>query len=120
MVNECFQGNVLEELLTLLKLEAIEAHWQLLSSKWEPETAETLHHLVHSLAGSGGSFGFGQLGTLAREIEIELKGLLKGQQAPDQQQQQGLKEKVTHLTKSLPLHTQQPPIHSPNIRVFKR
>lgn len=99
------------------KLRDIEAHWQSLCNHWEPETAETLHRLVHSLAGSGGSFGFDQLGILAREIEIELKGLLKGQQAPDQLQQQGLTKKLTDLPKTTTPSPQLQPIRSPGINL---
>jgi diguanylate cyclase (GGDEF)-like protein len=95
------------------KLEAIEAHWQSLHSSWELETAKLLHRLVHSLAGSGGSFGFQQLGGQAREIEIELKGWLKAQQPPDKQQMEGLAKRLADLPQAVSTTPQQPPVPTP-------
>lgn len=43
-----------------------------------------LHRLSHSLAGSGGTFGFPQLGAQARQIEQELLRLLQRDQPPSE------------------------------------
>ena len=37
-----------------------------------------LHELLHGVAGSAGTFGFGTLGTEARRIEQMLRGLMAG------------------------------------------
>jgi HPt (histidine-containing phosphotransfer) domain-containing protein len=79
------------------KLDTVTTHWQSLCDDWHWETADLLHHAIHSLAGSGGSFGFSQLGKQAREIEIELKGWIKEQQIPDHDQQQGIGQKIAAL-----------------------
>ncbi len=42
-----------------------------------------LHRMVHSLAGSGGSFGYAQLGAQAREVEIKLKTLISTENIPE-------------------------------------
>ncbi|MBD2018887.1 Hpt domain-containing protein, partial [Leptolyngbya sp. FACHB-36] len=40
------------------KLHAIEAGWNQLSPVWSGETSRTLHHLLHTLAGSSATYGF--------------------------------------------------------------
>ena len=40
------------------------------------EHVETLHRLLHTMAGSAGTFGFDALGLRAREFEQEVKGWL--------------------------------------------
>ena len=56
------------------KLQEIETRWQTLNAgEWDPASAEVLHRLTHSLAGSGSTFGFPKLGEIARSIEQLLK-----------------------------------------------
>lgn len=42
---------------------------------WGADRLQEQHRLVHSLAGSGATFGFQDLSTHARALEIELKAL---------------------------------------------
>ncbi len=42
----------------------------------QQEHVETLHRLLHTMAGSAGTFGYDALGLRAREFEQEVKGWL--------------------------------------------
>ncbi|MCJ2542908.1 diguanylate cyclase [Thermostichus vulcanus] len=56
----------------------IEQSWdRLVKDDWNLETLRTLHRMVHSLAGSGATFGFTYLGTIARTLEILLTSILE-------------------------------------------
>lgn len=58
------------------KLKQIEQAWQQLpTDRWDEEGFETLHRMVHSLTGSGKTFGFGALSDVARNLEEQLKQL---------------------------------------------
>jgi len=64
------------------KIAAINANRKKLDRQWDWNLAALLHQMVHSLAGSGGSFGYAQLGTQAREIEVELKAIIDTKAIP--------------------------------------
>ncbi len=64
------------------KIAAINAHRKSLDEQWDWNVVNVLHQMVHSLAGSGGSFGYAQLGGQAREIEIELKAIINAKSRP--------------------------------------
>ncbi|MEN9222877.1 MAG: response regulator, partial [Thermostichus sp. BF3_bins_97] len=56
----------------------IEQSWdRLVRDDWNLETLRALHRMVHSLAGSGATFGFAYLGTIARTLEILLTSILE-------------------------------------------
>ena len=55
------------------KLDEIVACWQQLSSHWYPETLNTLHRLVHTLAGSSATFGLMSLSETALKLEQSLQ-----------------------------------------------
>ncbi|RYX83279.1 diguanylate cyclase [bacterium] len=59
------------------KLTQIESLWQIVGNEardqWPDDALFTLHRLVHSLAGSGATFGFPELSLHARRAEVELK-----------------------------------------------
>ena len=57
------------------KLNSIETDWNQLCSSWQAEIAVVLHRNVHSLIGTAGTFGFGELSRTARELEVMLKPL---------------------------------------------
>ncbi len=48
-----------------------------------PPHVEQLHHALHSVAGSAGSFGFHALGAEARRIEQLVRGVMEAGQAWD-------------------------------------
>lgn len=56
-------------------LKAIEEVWKKLQSNWSTPTLEELHAKVHRLAGAAGSFGFPELGQVAKELEVFLQEL---------------------------------------------
>ena len=58
------------------KLQQIEQAWkQLPKDSWDEEIFATLHRMVHSLTGSGKTFGFSLLSDVARSLEEYLKQL---------------------------------------------
>jgi len=83
-----------------VKLDAIEEQRRTLDDGWDLEVLAILHRQVHSLAGSGGTFGYVQLGLQAREIEIELKAWLHDSQRPDKLHWTVLTEKLKALRKA--------------------
>ncbi|MEN9203551.1 MAG: diguanylate cyclase [Thermostichus sp. DG_1_6_bins_120] len=58
-------------------LEIKQSWEQLVQDEWSPENLRTLHRRVHSLAGSGATFGFAYLSTIARTLEILLTSILE-------------------------------------------
>jgi HPt (histidine-containing phosphotransfer) domain-containing protein len=79
------------------KLEDINQSWQSLRNQWDWDEAGTFHRLIHSIAGSGGSFGFGTLSKKAREIEIQMKACIKQQQVPEEEQLAEIDRKLAEL-----------------------
>jgi len=79
------EENALEETLKMLRadytaklpaaLQAIEEIWQHLQNNWQTPILEELHAKVHRIAGAAGSFGFPELGHVAKELEVFLQEL---------------------------------------------
>ena len=62
------------------RMDAIATNWSaLVADQADDNTLQELYRQVHSLVGSGMSFGYRQMGELAREIEQELGGLKSGE-----------------------------------------
>jgi diguanylate cyclase (GGDEF)-like protein len=59
-------------------IEIEEALNQLLNNPTDAETIKLLHRLLHTMAGSAGTFGFPDMGLQAKELEACLKPLLTG------------------------------------------
>lgn len=69
------------------KLADIERMWRgLVSDAWDSEAFTELLRALHSLAGSGKTFGFPALSEAARTAELALAGFSAGKAAPDQEQ----------------------------------
>jgi len=65
------------------KIIQIEETWQMLvSGERNGDALKALHRMVHSLAGSGPTFGFAAVGEAARTLEIFLKSILKNGTVP--------------------------------------
>lgn len=61
------------------KANELKLLWKALQDEaWNVDRLVELHRLVHNLAGSGATFGFVEISTQARALEIELKALLQG------------------------------------------
>ena len=58
------------------KIGAIASDWQSLVVKWEPQNIIKLHRNIHSLIGTSGTFGFGDISKTARKLEELFKDLL--------------------------------------------
>jgi diguanylate cyclase (GGDEF)-like protein len=63
------------------KISAIANEWQSLIVKWDPENIVKLHRNIHSLIGTSGTFGFGDISKTARKLEELLKTLLEQKDA---------------------------------------
>lgn len=64
---------------------------------WAPDTLSNLHRLVHSLAGSGATFGFAEVSRHARRAEIVLKPLASSGCPPDARQKHDIASALTDL-----------------------
>lgn len=68
------------------KIRQIEAACAGYQSRSDEETLHALHRMVHSLTGSGATFGFSELSQVARVLEEYLKGIvIQGSPASDVQ-----------------------------------
>lgn len=64
------------------KAADIEAVWRKVQAgDWEPASVHELHRMVHSLAGSGATFGFAALSHSARALEIPINSLAHAETA---------------------------------------
>ena len=69
------------------KLGQLEAAWHRLEKpEWDEEGWTALHRMVHSLTGSGKTFGFSLLSDVAHKLEQTLKQPLQEKCAPEEEQ----------------------------------
>lgn len=69
------------------KLKQLEQAWQQLPrDRWDEKGCETLHRMVHSLTGSGKTFGFALLSEVARNLEERLKQLAQAKMVLNEDQ----------------------------------
>lgn len=80
------------------KLGQIERAWeQLPENRWDDEGFETLHRMVHSLTGSGKTFGFALLSDVAHNFEEYLKQIMQARAAPDEDQRKHIRIFMSEL-----------------------
>ncbi len=83
------------------KLAGIEAHWHIVRDtppdEWPDDALAALHRSVHSLVGSGATFGFPDLSFHARRAEAEIKPLVEMGAAPDAAQTQLINAALLNL-----------------------
>jgi HPt (histidine-containing phosphotransfer) domain-containing protein len=60
------------------RIEQIEKLWERAVVDCDAEAVEALRQSVHSLAGSGGTFGYAELSMRARQLELALEEKLGG------------------------------------------
>ncbi len=66
------------------RIAALHAQYQKLNlSSWQIAEVRILHHQLHSLIGSAGTFGMQSLSAAARQLEIRLKTMVDVEDAPD-------------------------------------
>ena len=69
------------------RLQQIEQTWgQLPRNQWDEAGFESLHRMVHSLTGSGKTFGLALLSDVARNFEEYLNVLAQAKSVPGEQQ----------------------------------
>ena len=74
---------------------------QLVQNKDDPETLNLLYRLLHTMAGSAGTFGFDEIGLEARALEARLKPLLAGGTWSDAELTQFSSDVSSYLAASL-------------------
>jgi len=80
------------------KIRQIEQAWsQLPPDEWDEEGFQTLHRMVHSLTGSGKTFGFALLSDVARKLEEHLKQIVWVKAAPDEAQRKRIHVLLSEL-----------------------
>ena len=89
------------------KLDDINLHFQRLNpANWQPPDAVALHHLLHALTGSAGTFGMKPVSDAARTMETRLSALLMAVSAPNTSEWQTLNADREHLVKISHIHLQ--------------
>jgi diguanylate cyclase (GGDEF)-like protein len=80
------------------KLKHIEQAWeQLPQDNWDEEGFQTLHRMVHSLTGSGKTFGFALLSDVARNLEEHLKQVAQTETALSEDQRHHIQKLMSEL-----------------------
>ncbi len=64
------------------KMNGIQSAWALAQKDWSKENLRALYRHIHTLAGSGATFGFEKLSDVARDAELYLQGLLENALPP--------------------------------------
>ncbi len=64
------------------KLKAIDDLWARVAADGDGKAVQSLHQALHSLAGSGGTFGYTQLGKSANALELAIAVSLDGVTLP--------------------------------------
>jgi len=80
------------------KLKQLEQVWKhLCQDSWDEENFQTLHRMVHSLTGSGKTFGFALLSDVARNLEEHLKQLAQAKVTLNEQQRSHIHGLISEL-----------------------
>lgn len=84
-----------------VRLDTLRQLWAQLSLRWNAENLENLHRNAHHLAGTGATFGYGDLTTRARALDRHLKILMQKQDAPELSLQQEIHARLIELENEL-------------------
>lgn len=80
------------------KFAQIEQQWQQLpKDRWDEEGFQELHRMVHSLTGSGKTYGFPALSDAARNLETVFKQMAEVKVAPNEEQRKRIHELLSEL-----------------------
>jgi HPt (histidine-containing phosphotransfer) domain-containing protein len=83
------------------KIQKIEEAWELLINEpWNDEQFLTFHRMVHTIAGSSGTFGLPEVGQSARQLEILLKPQLDSGEQPSTKQKHQIRDGLRLLITS--------------------
>ena len=80
------------------KLKQIEQAWeQLPRDSWDEGGFQILYRMVHSLTGSGKTFGFALLSDVARNLEECLNQIMQAKAAPGEEQRKRIQVLLSEL-----------------------
>ncbi|MDD5176188.1 MAG: Hpt domain-containing protein [Sterolibacterium sp.] len=80
------------------RLKLLEQVWENLpKNSWDEAGFETLHRMVHSLTGSGRTFGFAGLSDVARNLEDYLRQLVQVKTPLSEEQREHIQVLVSEL-----------------------
>ncbi|MBF0128078.1 MAG: diguanylate cyclase [Magnetococcales bacterium] len=86
------------------RLRKIQEIWTgLQPDSWQKERFDTLHRMVHSLAGSGATFGFPRVGEKARVMENLIATWCLRGEVPDQTGRNAVSQALQHLVEQIAL-----------------
>lgn len=95
------------------KIAQIEQLWlQIPAERWDDEGFQTLHRRVHSLTGSGKTFGFAALSDLARVLEYDLSLLIQLKEPLNKAQRTHVESLISELHQVILSPTPLMPDHS--------
>lgn len=80
------------------KFAQIEQQWRQLSEdRWDEEGFRELHRMVHSLTGSGKTYGFPAVSEAARNLETCFVQITESKAAPDEEQRKRVRDLLDEL-----------------------
>ena len=80
------------------RLKGVEAAWNdLATGTWDESVGRTLYRMVHSLAGSGSTFGFDAVSAAARTLEHRLLTVIEQNTPPQDAQRTAINDAVSAL-----------------------
>lgn len=80
------------------KINKIREVWgRLTQGAWDIDQFRTFHRMVHTIAGSAGTFGLPDVGLDARKLEILLKSLLESGQRPAAEEEAAVRQGLERL-----------------------
>jgi diguanylate cyclase (GGDEF)-like protein len=79
------------------KLRQIDEVWDKLQADWNSESLHTLHRMVHSLTGSGTTFGMPEISEAARPLEQTLKQLVNSNATMNAETHEDVSDKIDQL-----------------------
>ncbi|TRZ58257.1 MAG: hypothetical protein D4S02_12475 [Rhodocyclaceae bacterium] len=87
------------------RLTQIEQAWgQLPRNEWDEASFEDLHRMVHSLTGSGKTFGLALLSDVARKLEEYLDALAQAKSVPGEEQRKRIQHLLNDLHQAIKQH----------------
>ncbi|MBF0380734.1 MAG: diguanylate cyclase [Magnetococcales bacterium] len=95
------------------KILKIEQTWDLLiNDPWDQDRFITFHRMVHTIAGSSGTFGLPAVGDVARQLEIIVKGQLELEEEPSVHIREKIHDELLNLSSitNKSIQTDTPPI----------
>lgn len=82
------------------KLRQIDEVWNKLQTEWNSESLHTLHRMVHSLTGSGATFGMPEVSEAARPLEQALKQLVNSNAPINAEAHEDVNDKIDQLRRA--------------------